>query len=768
MIENIHQRTSNFVKYISLALFFILSCTFTQAQDVYLDSIKNSFKNAKHDTVRLKCLRLLSENAPDGEWEKYTKQLRFYSEKHLKDTLSIKIPRQEINFTFKCFASAINNQGYMNMQHGDFSQALLNFEKSLSIFKSVNDEVSSISTLNNISSIYVQTGQTTKAIEILIKCLTYYKLNNDLENQSNCLNNLAYIYQGQGDISRSLEQNFEALKIREKLNDTDGSGYSYINIGSLYVTQSDSLKGREFYNKALQTFKKSKNKRGIAYALNSLGSSYATSRDTASAFKYFRQSLATSQEIEDKLAIANVLANMANTYIQNKCPDIALQYLNNSLAINQSIGNKTGLASVFFNLGKIYREQGKISEAIKYGNESLNIAQEIGHTENTRNASSLLYSCYKKNNNAPMALKMYELMIVSRDSIVNQENRKVAIYSQFQYAFDKKESLITAEANAEKERLILQAKEDKRRQNIIVISILSVLLIAIIFSGFILRSRKQIQNANKTILDQKQEVEAQKHLVDEKNKEITESINYAKRIQQTIMASKTLLDNNLNEHFIYFNPKDIVSGDFYWAAKTEEHFYLVIADSTGHGVPGAFMSLLNIGFLSEAVKERKVRSTHDILNYVRTRLIENLAFDNSTEGNNDGMDCSIMSFNFKTNILEFSCANNPILINRNDELLRFAPDKMPVGRSPKQDLPFTLHSVQLQKNDMIYAFTDGYADQFGGPDGKKFRRKAFEELLYSFAKESILTQKEKVESTFTKWKGNLEQIDDILVFGKRV
>ncbi len=750
-----------------LVILFILSSHQQKAQG-NVDSVKLAFKTAKHDTIRLKCLLFLSENTPDGEWEKYTKQLRFYAEKHLKDSLTQKLSRQEINLTFKCLAAAINNQGYMNMQHGDFPQALLNFEKAISIFKSIKEVEMKIPTLTNLASIYVQLGQTTKAIEILVECLNYYKQHNDLENQSNCINNLAYIYQEQGDISRALEQHFAALKIREKLNDLDGEGYSYANIGSIYVTQNDSLKGREFYNKALQTFQKSKNKRGIAYALNSLGSSYGTSRDTVSAFKYYRQSLATSEEIGDKLAIANVITNIANAYIQNNCTEIALIYLNKSLAINQSIGNKKGLTSVLFNLGKIYLGQGKISEAIKYGNESLAISQELGSTENTRNASSLLYSCYKKNNNDGMALKMYELMVVSRDSIVNQENRKVAIYSQFQYDFDKKEALITAEANAEKKRLLLQAEEEKRRQNIIVISILSVLLIALVFSGFILRSRKQIQNANRTILDQKQEVEAQKHLVDEKNKEITESINYAKRIQQTIMASKTLLDANLKDHFIYFNPKDIVSGDFYWAAKTEEYFYLIIADSTGHGVPGAFMSLLNIGFLSEAIKERKIRSTNDILSYVRARLIEDLAFDNSTEGNNDGMDCSLMSFNFKTNILEFSCANNPILILRNNEFLTFAADKMAVGRSPKQDLPFTLQKIQLQKNDMIYAFTDGYPDQFGGPLGKKFRRRNFEELLLSCATDPINVQREKIASTFDEWKGDLDQVDDILVFGKRV
>ncbi len=749
--------------YSFIFLFFSACCTLT-AQDTTIDSISNLLKTTKVDTLRLKYLMFLSENTSEVELEKYTKQLRFESERYLRDTASKKMSTYRKQFGLRALGSAINNIGYMNMSHGDFSQAIVNFEKALTIFRTYHLKTEIYSTLTNLAAACVQTGQTTKAIEILHECLIYFGSIGDLINQSNCISNLAYIYQDQGDISNSLKQNFEALKIREKLNDTLDLGYSYINIGSLYQQQKDTAKAREFYRKALKSFSSTKNKRGLAYSYNSLGSSFTSYKDTTMGFMYYRKSAAISKELEDKLALANVITNIGRAYVQNSFPEIGIKYLLQGLEINKSTNNRKGVGACLCNIGVILRDQKKFSEAINYGKEAVSIAQELGLIEDLRNASELLYTCYKSTNNNSEALKMHELMITSRDSLVNQKNRKAAIYSQFQYDFDKKESKITAE----KDKILLEANAEKRRQYIIVISVCFILLVVIIFSGFLMRSRKQIQKANITILAQKEEVEEQKHLVDEKNKEITESINYAKRIQQTLLASKTLLSNNLENYFVYFNPKDIVSGDFYWATRTEDKFYLIVADSTGHGVPGAFMSLLNIGFLSEAIKERSILSCDEILNYVRKRLVESLAFDNSTEGNNDGMDCCLMAFDMKNKALEFACANNPIVIIRQNKLIEFDPDKMPVGRSPKQDLPFTKHTIQLEKGDRVYAFTDGYSDQFGGPKGKKFRHKNFEELLLSFNEISMEEQQQAIQSRFEEWKGDLDQIDDVLVFGLKI
>jgi serine phosphatase RsbU (regulator of sigma subunit) len=254
--------------------------------------------------------------------------------------------------------------------------------------------------------------------------------------------------------------------------------------------------------------------------------------------------------------------------------------------------------------------------------------------------------------------------------------------------------------------------------------------------------------------------------VEEKNKEILDSITYAQRIQKALLASDSILKKNLPEHFVLFNPKDIVSGDFYWACEAHGKFYFIIADSTGHGVPGAFMSLLNISFLNEAINEKNIQKPNDILAHVRSRLIASLAIEGSAEGGNDGMDCILMCLN--KNKLEVSCAHNPLLMIVNGELVEIAADKIPVGKSVKNEMPFTLHSIDLKKGDILYAFTDGFADQFGGPNGKKLKYKQLCSTLLQNKDLSLQTQKENLLKLFSDWKGTLEQVDDVLIAGIRI
>lgn len=298
---------------------------------------------------------------------------------------------------------------------------------------------------------------------------------------------------------------------------------------------------------------------------------------------------------------------------------------------------------------------------------------------------------------------------------------------------------------------------------------------------FYIKSREKKLVAEKEILEKTVEerteelvqkniiVEQQKHLVEEKHREITDSINYAERIQRSFLATKELLDNNLMDHFVFFQPKDVVSGDFYWAAKLSNgNFALATADSTGHGVPGAIMSILNISCLEKSVEEEKLTEPNEILNYTRLKIIERLKKDGTTDGGKDGMDCSLISFDFENSKLTYAAANNPIWIVRENQLLEFASDKMPVGKHDKDTTPFTQHIVNLQKDDVVYALTDGMPDQFGGPKGKKFMYKQLKELLIKISHLPMIEQHETLKSSLNDWKGNLEQVDDICLTGVRV
>lgn len=277
--------------------------------------------------------------------------------------------------------------------------------------------------------------------------------------------------------------------------------------------------------------------------------------------------------------------------------------------------------------------------------------------------------------------------------------------------------------------------------------------------------------AEKKIVEQKNIlVEAQKNEIEEKHREITDSINYAERIQRSFMATKELLDENLKDYFVFFQPKDVVSGDFYWASKiasgSSDQFLLATADSTGHGVPGAIMSLLNISSLEKSIMSETEPAA--ILNSTRSIIIDRLKKDGSREGGKDGMDCSLISFNFAARTITYAAANNPVWVLRNGKLLEYSPDKMPVGKHDNDTVLFTQHTVALEKGDVVYTFTDGMPDQFGGPKGKKFMYKQLKELFISLADEPMIKQKQQLKSVFDDWKGGLEQIDDVCVIGVRI
>ncbi len=226
--------------------------------------------------------------------------------------------------------------------------------------------------------------------------------------------------------------------------------------------------------------------------------------------------------------------------------------------------------------------------------------------------------------------------------------------------------------------------------------------------------------------------------------------------------------------FILYKPKDIVSGDFYYAISHKhpgskvEKFYLCTADCTGHGVPGAFMSMLNISYLNESIIEKNISSPNEILNHIRAEIITSLNPEGSEEESKDGMDCILCAFDFTNNKLDYAAANNSFYIIRNNELISCPADKMPVGKSPKETEPFTLKTVDLKKGDVVYTLTDGLPDQFGGPKGKKFKYKQLEDILMSNCHKPMDEQKDILSKQFESWKGNLEQVDDVLLIGIRI
>lgn len=260
----------------------------------------------------------------------------------------------------------------------------------------------------------------------------------------------------------------------------------------------------------------------------------------------------------------------------------------------------------------------------------------------------------------------------------------------------------------------------------------------------------------------KKELNESKAKIEQKQEEILDSIHYAKRIQNTLITNKDFIAQYLPNNFIYFQPKDIVSGDFYWATKNGNKFYLAVCDSTGHGVPGAFMSLLNITFLNEAINQNNILKPDEIFNYTRKRLIENLGKD----GQKDGFDGILLCIDLDSKSMSYAAANNSPIVVSNGKSVKLPCDKMPVGQGERTS-EFTLNSIELKPNDILYLYTDGFADQFGGLRGKKYKYKQLNDLLELNSKCNLDTQREVLKKEFASWKGNLEQVDDVCIIGIR-
>jgi ligand-binding sensor domain-containing protein/serine phosphatase RsbU (regulator of sigma subunit) len=285
---------------------------------------------------------------------------------------------------------------------------------------------------------------------------------------------------------------------------------------------------------------------------------------------------------------------------------------------------------------------------------------------------------------------------------------------------------------------------------------------------FFIKSREKKLQKEKLILENKvdqrtSELKEAFSQIEEKNKEITDSINYASKIQAALLPSVNDIELLTNDFFIFFKPKDIVSGDFYWSEQKENKFYFAVCDSTGHGVPGAFMSLLNLNFINEAVNVKGIFDPNQIFNYVRNELVSGI----SKEGQSDGFDGTLVCFDKAAKKFSYVAANTKPILIRNKTLTVLAADKMPVGKGEKND-SFTLHELNYQAGDTLYLFTDGYADQFGGPKGKKFKHKALEELLISINDLDLKQQSEILNQKFEDWRGRLGQVDDVSVVGIRL
>ena len=577
---------------------------------------------------------------------------------------------------------------------------------------------------------------------------------------------LGYLNQGKGNIALSLEYSNKSLKNFQEIGDKKAIGTALGNIGFIYKEQGMLKEALDYYKRSITLYEEISYQNGLASAFGNIGDIHEKQGKTKEALDYHHRSLRIGEEIGNKKGIASSLTRIGRIYYNQGKVKEAFDYYNNGLNIQIQIGDKKGIAISLNNIGIIHNDKGELTEALEYGQKSLTISEEIGFPDNISQASSLLSEVYQKQGKGMKALEMYKLYIKMHDSIYNQEIQKAAAQQQARYEYNKQKTIDDAAYDI----ILAVEQEEKEKQQILAGAISIGLGLVVIFLLFVFNRLRITRKQKGVIEQQKEEVEQQKEVVElahdeleEKNQEIMDSIAYAKRIQSAILPPAKLVKEYLQESFILYKPKDIVAGDFYWMQQQDGKVLFAAADCTGHGVPGAMVSVVCNNGLNRSVREHGLTIPGEILD--KTREIVVNEFEKSEEDVKDGMDIALCSI--KGMKLQYTGAYNPLWIIRNGEVLETKANKQPIGQFEKPE-PYTTHSFDLEKGDAIYIFSDGYIDQFGGEKEKKFKAKAFRELLLSIQDKAMEEQRKSIDEVFETWKGDLEQIDDVCVIGVRV
>ena len=710
------------------------SQNFLNQYDLSITSSENALKIGNE----LKNLRILGSgyyNIGNSYYNKndFKKALEY----HLK-SLQVREKSGEKND----IAASLNRLGILYYNQAEFIKAVDFYKRVLEIRIEIHDTKGSAIAMLNLGNAYFQMGNYDDAIGNYKQAYDYFRKLDYKNGIASTLNGIAVIYEAWNQYPSALDAYKEMLTIQEELGNDKEIANAYSNIGIAYTSMgTDSLEklyGRQFKDTIL------------------LKGYRPTIQYFDEAIKNNLLALKKRREINDIRGIGTSLVNLGNTYSCIGNLKLAREYFRAWLKIADEIQDDDQQSTIYMSLGQIYYDEGNFEQALEYNNRAYELAKRINKKSYLRMITLNLSKAYAAIGEYKRALAYFMESNDIQGSLMTEESQKLIHEMQVKYETDAKEN---------ENRLLLADQKLKvaslKQKNNAIYFFISIIVAFIGFVIMLIRQNSQRKKAN-------EELARKNTLITEQKKEITDSIQYASRIQNAILPPDFYIDTLLPERFIIFRPRDIVSGDYYWITEKNNKIFTMIADCTGHGVPGAFMSMLGIAFLNEIVSKHNEIHAHDILNELRRQVIGSLHQTGREGENQDGMDVALFILDRSNNKLEFAGANNPLLIFRDNKMMEFKSDNMPIGIHKNADKSFTNHEFVVEEGDVIYAFSDGYTDQFGGIKEKKFMLKNFKSLLQEIHNRPMDEQKIYLENTLDQWMGSLNQIDDILVMGVRI
>lgn len=607
-------------------------------------------------------------------------------------------------------------------------------------------------------------------------------------------------------LKEAITSYYDAIKLSEELKSDSLKGVAYGKLGVMYLNRDNLSKALLNINNAFKFLPENAQDSNYVILRVKKGLVYSYMVDMDGNRSNLPWLLYAANKQPSKIVEANIYNNAGNYFLEAEMPDSAIYYFTKSVQIREAIKNLSAIGQSYNNIGTGYFNKGDYSTALRYfekgcmwrikgkapfqavvesyvnigktyyklqnnslamtyANKAYILADSIKNGNIKQKAAAVLKDVYTESRDYKNALKYQDIYFHITDSMYGSRKKDEIANLTLEYETDQKLKQDSIKrVQAETAVKFEQEKQEaiSKRTTVIITLLILFLSVVAFFAYTFFKSNKEKQKQNEIITKQHSQLQT-------KQTEINDSINYAKNIQNALLPAREIFAARNKEYFIFFAPKDVVSGDFYWAHTVKDNkqdlFIYITADCTGHGVPGAFMSLICISFLNEIIHEEKTLDAAGILNMLRKKLIHTLIGDSQ-----DGLDGLVCVLDNKTNNLNYAGANSRFFIAHKNEkvLTEYKSDKMPVGKGPRQDVPFMNYNLQLNESDTIYTFTDGYPDQFGGPKNKKLKVKNVEQKLNEIVDLQLSLQEEEIKKYFLTWKGDKEQIDDVTFVGINV
>lgn len=701
-------------------------------------------------------------------------------------------------------AKALRKLTFIHGIHG-YPEKAGEFGRELLLLASeISDTFSIVTGHIAIGNSYLNIGQYPLAAESYHKAYdisTAWKNNREI---AKALQNLGIVYYYMGNLSKAAAFTHEALTLYSELENRLGEAGCLLTLGNIISDQTENIRALNYYNQAYSLFKELNHEGGMYNSIMNIGAVQLSEGRYREAIEKFGQARDMAGKINDLEGVVKCLHNMGMAYSRLGNPGQALEYYQEALTIARTNNFKHLEANTLNNMAGVNNNLQRFGLALSQATQGLRLSQEIQSIDDQLHSYRNLSRAYEGQGQFQRALENHKLYKLFSDSLHRIETRREvsrleAIYQneQMQQEVELKNAQLEKQ-NLELDQKSISLSRQRMIRNVLLLWVFLLAALAL-FVYLNLRRRKRLNNLisaqkgeieeinqtlrqqNSEIALQRDEITSQKGIIEEKNTALVSSIHYAKTIQNALLPSHSAFEESFAESFVIFQPKEIVSGDFFWVSHQNEITLLAVADSTGHGVPGAFMSLLGISFLNEFVARRKYSTPAGLLNELRQYMIQSLHKQETTGNQQDGIEMALVAFDYKNNTVAYSGARTPIYIaskapiTLNGKLLnapsgtlhKIKADTMPLAFHKKMN-PFTDYTLALNPGDVVYLMTDGFADQFSCKSGERFTSQRLISQLNELQNLPLHIQKEKLLESLHNWKMDGEQVDDITVVGVRV